>query len=29
VARASVLAPLDETVEDARLFCAAVSRAGS
>ena len=29
VARASVLAPLDGTVEDARVFCAAVARAGS
>lgn len=28
VARSSVLAPLDETVEDVRIFCAAVSRAG-
>ena len=29
VARAEVLAPLQETVEDVRVFCAAVSRAGS
>ncbi|MBJ7453480.1 MAG: GTP-binding protein HSR1, partial [Blastococcus sp.] len=29
VARSSVLAPLEGTVEDARVFCAAVRRAGS